>query len=627
MPHLPDSTPAGDLFPDEGALTAEWLNARLRQIATQEQQLADARAAFRRERDADRDRQAADRDEADRLLREAQSLHQDASRRRDRTRRLAYRYARRVRQKWATVRAELETQQHGLDEARGRLSAEIARFEITQTQFHVQATEQKDRLREGWAALDSQRRRATSEWAATADDFVAQQASLAAREKALAMAQAATAAETTALRAEAEGLESRIQNARAIITDLERERDRLRAEVQGPVAPADPELPPGHRVALDRAADRDLTQWAAELDTRDLQLTQEKSALATARAGLARKATDLADQRQVLAEQFTLLAAARGRWQETERRTIAEMEELARGLRRREQDLDALEDRLIRVDARRREEAYELWQLRLRLEAWQSKLTAVDREWHAGRELRDTEYARRIRTLAHRETEVEDLLTRWERVRDGERERLRSELRLWTEDRERLGRAAEGYDRQSREVLAELMAHAARAMASEEWAAEAAPDAGTGRTRRRLEVLRKRWEQVFRRKLDEIDSRRAAATADLARLDERYREFHRLQVDVIQQQGSLITQEARADAAAVLTTSPSANTNANPTPQSFGDATGTMVTLRSEFERMAAVLIDAGVPETPDSQLPWAADEQSAGQNNDILPFSQSRAA
>ena len=42
--------------------------------------------------------------------------------------------------------------------------------------------------------------------------------------------------------------------------------------------------------------------------------------------------------------------------------------------------------------------------MRLRLEAWQSKLVATERRWHAEREARDAEYARRLHTLLERET-------------------------------------------------------------------------------------------------------------------------------------------------------------------------------------------------------------------------------
>lgn len=634
MSDVPNQTPGKGGFragahPSDGSF-----EDRKRQLEAQEGQLAEARAAFRHERDSERQRLAADRAEVDRLQREARAHHQEAARRHDRTKRLAYRYARRVRQKWADVRAELKAQRAAVDEARGQFSAETARFEIVRSDFHAAAAEEKERLREEWDALESQRRRTAAERAEMNEYLTKQESILEARaaeltdrERAVSEARATLERETASLRAEAAGLEARVQNARLVVEELERKREQLRNDLLGTAVPTETESPDGYRVALDRAADRDLTQWVAELDARDQQLAQEKAGLAAVRAGLDRDAADLADQRQVVAEQFVLLATARAQWQEAERRTVGEMEELARGLRRREQDLDAREERLVRADARRREDSYELWQFRLRLEAWQSKLTTVERRWHAERELRDAEYDRRVRTLTRRETEVEGLFSRWEHSRTSERERLQTELRLWANDRARLAKAAESYDRQSREVLVELVAHAARALASEELVAKSDAGAGSGRAKRRLEVLQKRWEQVFRRKLDEVDSRRTAASAELARLEERYQAVHRSLMDVLEREGRLNTRSAQADATilshadALNQDIPFAQPVDNPPPE-----TSELVVLRDEFERMAAVLLDAKLPEPPDSELPWGAEEPEP-EPASVLQFPQQNRA
>jgi chromosome segregation ATPase len=580
-----------------------------------DQQLAEARAAFRRERDADRRQIAADREEADRLKREARALHKEAARTRDRTRGLAARYARQARQKLAGVRADVEARQAAVDEARGQLSAEVARFEIARSEFHATAAEEKDRLREAWAALDAQRRRAAAEHA-EANDFAARQeaalaaraADLAAREQALGGTRAKLDKECAGLRTEVAGLEARAENARAAVEELERRRDQVRADLLGPVVAPDQEPPGELVVALDRAADRDLTRFAAELDARDQQLVEEKAAVGKLKDALDRETTGLGDRRRVLAEQFTQLAQARAQWQETERRTVLEMEELARGLRRREQDLDARDERLVKAEARRREEAHDLWQMRLRLEAWQSKLTAVERQWHAARERRDAEYGRRAAAMTRREAGVVELFARWERARSDERERLRAELELWADDRTRLARAAGEYDRQARAVLAEVQAHAARALAAEELLAAAGVDAGSRRAARRLAVLRTRWERTFQQKLDALDDRRAAAAADLARVEERYRELHRFLADVVEREGALNTRATRADAETLARRTPDAPQEAAPPARADGEA----AVLRAEFERMAAVLIEAGVPEQPDSQLPWAAEDADA---------------
>ncbi|MBN9524148.1 hypothetical protein J0H58_37505, partial [bacterium] len=98
------------------------------------------------------------------LLREAHFLREAAARDRERARKLAVRYARRVREKWSAVRAELLARRAELDEARGQLSAEAACFHHARTEYATRATEEAQRLRAEWDALDAQRQRLHAEW-------------------------------------------------------------------------------------------------------------------------------------------------------------------------------------------------------------------------------------------------------------------------------------------------------------------------------------------------------------------------------------------------------------------------------------------------------------------------------
>lgn len=500
----------------------------------------------------------------------------------------------------------------------------VARFAIARGEFQRQAIADRDRLRDGWAALDAQRQRLAAE-RAESDAFFAKQdaalearaAEVARREKAISGERAKMEKQTETLRREAVGLEARCQHARVIVEDLERQRQRLHAEL---LAPRPGQEPPGEMlVALDRAKDRDLTLWVAELDTQERALNHDRAALATVKAGLEREAADLGDRRRLLAEQLVMLAAARGQWQDAERRTIAEMEDLARGLRRREHDLDTREQRLIRAGARRREDGYELWQLRLRLESWHSKLAAYDVRRHAERADAESDLRLRARLLAHRESEIVDLFARWERVREQEREWLRAEIQLWADDRRQLVKAATEYDRRAGEAMTELTVHAARALASEELVAEAVADSGSTRAARRLDVLRKRWEQTFDRRAKEIAARRAEASADLARLDERYAELERLLVEVTQREEEANNRLARAAAADAFGTVPVAALATH-----GADGCAELAALRDEVERMADVLMRAELPEPPDPpdrELPWGADDAGA-ERPDVLPFN-----
>jgi len=372
-------------------------------------------------------------------------------------------------------------------------------------------------------------------------------------------------------------------------------------------------------VPLDRRADRDLTRWTAELDAQDRQLAQEKANLAKLKSSLQQESTNLADDRKVLAEQFALLGAARAEWQEVEGRTVAELEELARSLRLKEEDMAAREDRLVKADARRREEGHDLWRLRLKLEAWQSKLSTVSRLWHSERERREQDLALREKSLALRETALQQAFDQCERSRAEEHERLRTEIRLWADDRIRLKQAAENFDTQAREAMSEIARHAARAMVAEELLSEASSK-GKGATRR-FEVLRKRWEKVFVQKLNEIDRRRVLIGQELTRLDDRYEEIHRSLTELAERESEFNRKVARIEMTANRVV-------AHRLPASTENQSDAIAALRDEIERMAHVLLEAGVPEQPDEMLPLAAEEIEEGPEPVMLPFAfHSRAA
>jgi chromosome segregation ATPase len=341
-------------------------------------------------------------DERERLLAEARAAHREADRERNRARKLATRLARKLRHTLTTARAQIEADRAAID-------AKIAKLNKTQSDFHAASAADRDQLRDAWAELEARQKRLAQEWE-EANRFQAEQAAasaaraaeLAAREGAEANLRAQLQREVAALREEAAALDARARNAREAVEELEQRRAELRAETLASVAP-EAEPPPELKVALDRAADRDLTKWTEELHQRETLLKQERAALQMHIKVISKEKAEFADRKRVLAEQFAQLAAARAQWQEAERATVLEMEQLATTLRRREAELDAREARLARADSHRREDAYDLWQLRLRLEAWQSKIVAYELRWHTEREAMEADFSRRESNLARRQ--------------------------------------------------------------------------------------------------------------------------------------------------------------------------------------------------------------------------------
>src|SRR5262245_39209629 len=98
--------------------------------------------------------------EAKRLLAEARTAHRDAERERNRVRNLAARLARKMRHTLATARAQIDTDRAAID-------AKIAKLNATQTEFHKEAAEDRERRAAAWAELDQRQKRLAAEWEET----------------------------------------------------------------------------------------------------------------------------------------------------------------------------------------------------------------------------------------------------------------------------------------------------------------------------------------------------------------------------------------------------------------------------------------------------------------------------
>jgi hypothetical protein len=574
---------------------------RAEQFTEREQAISNARAALR----AEREQLAAERAEADRLLAEARAAHREANRIRDRAKRLAGRFVRRVKHQYGVESQQLEERAARLDADRNRFTAEMTRFETIRSEFNSNAAAARDRLRDAWAAVRTQQKRMAGEWIEADRRFSEENAilntraaELARQEKIQTDNRARIEAETAGFREEATSLEVRIENARTSLAELEVRRDRARAELLGTELPGE----------LSTAADSE------DLLEGEHVFASEITTVAALKTSLEQESADNNDRQRIVAEQLMMLAEARAKWQRAEQQTVIEMEQLARELGQRERELNIREQRLIRADIRRRDEAYDLWQLRLRLEAWQTKLTAFEMRWHTEREQMEADLDRRLTIITRRETELEETFGAWGKARASERERLQAELELWADDRKQLATATADFDRQRQELLGELSRHAARALAAEELIAGAVQDSGSDRVIRRLAVLRKRWEWVFDQKAREIDRRRAETTLERATIDERYRELHALLMDVAKREAAVNNQETANLQKKGTTLEELTNggaISATKPPSSSTELTA----LRNEVERLATMLFEVELPEPPDppiGELPWAVEEPNA---------------
>jgi hypothetical protein len=579
--------------------------------------LAAARAALR----AERDQLARERAEAARILRDARATHREAERERARAKRLAGRFVSRVKTEYAAAFRRLEDQSVVLASDQERLASEKAHFEKVREDFHAGAAAARERIREAWNLIKGQQKRSVAEWTET-NRFFAEQAAILDRrraeltraEKGLVSDRARMEAETAGLREEASALEARIEHARTSLAELEAQRERIRNEVLGTDLPA---------AML-------ATPESGDLPLREERLAREKAAVAALRAALEAEAADVNDRRRMLAEQFGMLAEARSRWQQAERRTVLEMEELAQALRHREHEIELRELRLMRDDSRRREDAYDLWQLRLRLEAWQTRLTAFEVRWHTERERLEIDYDRRVTAVIHRETELERAIAWSEKARSSEREQVQATLELWADDRQRLSKAMAELERQRQTAVQEMARHASRAIAAEQIHAEKLGPAEAEQARRRIEVLRRWWERAFDRQTSGLERLREELVRERTTLDERYLALQELHTRMLQLKAAVNSQctgqtvERLQATAGDLLKAEVSNSNASSATDAELNA------LRNEVDRLANVLMDMELPEAPDpppDELPWGIEEPTEFPRG-VLPYpGEARAA
>ena len=189
---------------------------------------------------------------------------------------------------------------------------------------------------------------------------------------------------TAQLRIEASGLESRIVNMRAILLQLESQRDSAAGNANNSCL----DLP----VATEPRADDDADMPESEVE---------------------KLAGELADQRLALLEQIDQLATARERWREEEARIVEEMEELGEQLRLREDKVSERETAAAFEEDNLDKERVALGQVRDHLDLWQSRLKSREASWKAESSRAELDIQRRTQSIDRREKAVGELCRKW----------------------------------------------------------------------------------------------------------------------------------------------------------------------------------------------------------------------
>ncbi len=458
----------------------------------------------------------------------------------------------RVERESAAARAELAADRLAFDRETRVLVERIAEFDEERARAAASEAETERRLSEAWETLAEGQRRLHADRTESEELFAElreaadrREVELAARERALDEGRERVEARVQSLLEESAHLETRTAHARAALEVLEQKRDKLLAGATPEAAAALPDAIP-----LDRKSDKSAAQLLAELQQRDRDLAREGRELAARKKALDAREADLVDERTVVAEQAAALAVAQESWAKTQSRTLADLESLARAVHAKEVYLDARDRELAAASHRCRQRERELWELRVRLEGWQSTLAAHEISFAADRDRVEPELDSTREHLTKWEAALAALCRKWAAARKRDRDAVRDEIAKAEAERTRYQTRLADLDRDRRQWLEDAAVVAEQALAVEQTIGELATRQGgdARQATRRVRVLRRRWERRFTQLQKEMEVRRETAVAEGLAARERATDLHKKLAEVLERRDTLATEEFAAAA-------------------------------------------------------------------------------
>ena len=456
-----------------------------------------------------------DREEAGRTLEQAKTERQRLSRLR-----------RRLRQRWKKHWNAREKETRSRERAAERRTAEAARqcqhleaekAQLKEARLQLNGERELTRceLREQWQKL----RQAQQDWHAEREKMAAGQAlrqmdleerarAVQEMERQLAIQRQQTQTLRSELVRETQGLETRVQNLRQAIAELQ-------ASGESNTSSAVPVL----RVLTDEETTRVL---------RRLEIV----------------AAGLADQRLALVEQWQHFLRTQQDWHAEHAEVLPELYEAAQRLEERERRLDERERGLqSEADAlRQRQES--LNQLRSELEAWQSRLSVEESAWGNERTALKAR-SERIEELARRRVaRLEEVRQQWAVRRKDETTRLGREL-LRCRELQRLYTALrEETDRRTMDLAAEQRSLAERTLAVEQLELERVGQAeDAAAVEKRLQKIRKHLSGQYAEEERRLAERGRHLEEEAHRLSVQAQQLHQRLESAAESEAALSTRQ------------------------------------------------------------------------------------
>jgi chromosome segregation ATPase len=208
-------------------------------------------------------------------------------------------------------------------------------------------------------------------------------------------------------------------------------------------------------------------------------------------------------------------------WQQDRAAALAEMEQDAAELERRQRRLSEAEQALASVRAELHQKHEALARLRAALEAWQARLAGQEAGWQAQRELLLSDLEARERRLQRRQEQLDEVQRRRNQRRQAEVAELAGARERCEEARRQYSALWQDCERLRQDLLRQEQALAGRALALDRLRQELvhqAPD--SARAESRLARLERRESSRLESEMRHLEAQRDVLTAERQRLDE-----------------------------------------------------------------------------------------------------------
>jgi chromosome segregation ATPase len=551
----------------EAQLSAH-LEERRKNLVELQEQVREARMALRDERTEHEKRVAETTAELLLARREVTTGQEQLRGERNQLTELHRRLKERHAARWKATEDDLRRREERLGEERRKVEADRGALNDARLRFNGEAELGRRQLQDGWDEF----RRARKQW----DERRGREdAELRRRARELAQVEQALADQwqqwhdaRQALEAEAEGLEGRVRN-------LRRKAQEQEAHLRDPVptaAPAPAEVSPPPPAELGAAEREHL-------------------------AGLEALAEKLDDQRLHLLEQAERLVRAEEEWRGWQRAALAEVEEAARRLDGREEQMEPRDRALGEAEAELRHRAEAAARLQAHLDGWQARLTARAAAWDADREALLASVREREEAARRHAELLTDLRRRLAQRRKKEVAAVRGELKRCQAARRQYAALWEDCHNHGAALERQQRALAEKSLALEQYRLEVigrAPDSAAAE--KRLERLRRRCAAPTAAARRNLDRERQALDAERKRVEGQAEQLDQQAAALAEREAELARRLAEWEAGQAGAETDRARLRAEVASLTAQRAyrEREAQALRDEVERLARLLMDDG---------------------------------